>query len=124
VRAFHTWTHLLDIEEVELRSVAIVGIALAIGTSAPVAIAQTEQPTVHHYHHIYPHHAVHHHHYVAVPAPGPATVVTAPVVAPQAGPFGLALPHIAPYPDGKGDEDGLSDDEDNCNKGCVGGAPD
>ena len=53
----------------------------------------------------------------------PAPVVAAPP-APQAAPFGLALPHIAPYPDNKGDEDGLSDDVDNCNKGCVGGAPD
>ena len=41
--------------------------------------------------------------------------------APQAAPFGLALPHIAPYPDGKGDEDGLSEDQDDCNKGCIDG---
>jgi hypothetical protein len=46
-------------------------------------------------------------------------VVTAP--APQAGPFGLALPHIAPYPDNEGDEDGLSRDPDDCMKGCIGG---
>jgi hypothetical protein len=57
------------------------------------------------------------------PAIARAPVVAAPP-APQAAPFGLALPHIAPYPDNKGDEDGLSDDTDNCNKGCVGGAPD
>ena len=36
-------------------------------------------------------------------------------------PFGLALPHIAPYPDGKGDEDGLSEDPNDCNKGCIDG---
>jgi hypothetical protein len=41
--------------------------------------------------------------------------------APQAAPFGLSLPHIAPYPDGKGDEDGMSEDEDDCNKGCIDG---
>ena len=35
--------------------------------------------------------------------------------------FGLALPHIAPYPNNKGDEDGLSEDQDDCNKGCIDG---
>ena len=59
-------------------------------------------------------HTVHHH-------TAPAPVVTAP--APQAGPFGLALPHIAPYPDNQGDEDGLSRDPDDCMKGCIGGNP-
>jgi hypothetical protein len=33
----------------------------------------------------------------------------------------LALPHIAPYPDNKGDADGLSEDQDDCNKGCIDG---
>jgi hypothetical protein len=54
--------------------------------------------------------------------------VAAPVVAPAAAPPavaaqppGLAFPHIAPYPDGKGDEDGLSEDVNDCNKGCIDG---
>ena len=51
----------------------------------------------------------------------PARMVTAPV--PQAGAFGLALPHIAPYPDNQGDENGLSLDPDDCMKGCIGGNP-
>ena len=81
------------------------------------AYAQTEQPTVHqHYHHYAPHHTVNHHY----PAIAPAPVVVAPP-APQAAPFGLALPRIAPYPDGKGDEDGLSEDPNDCNKGCIDG---
>ena len=50
--------------------------------------------------------------------PWPAGVVAAPQ---QAAPFGLALPHIAPYPNNKGDEDGLSEDQDDCNKGCIDG---
>ena len=54
------------------------------------------------------------------PAMAPAGVVAAPP-APQAAPFGLALPHIAPYPNNKGDEDGLSEDQDDCNKGCIDG---
>jgi hypothetical protein len=31
------------------------------------------------------------------------------------------LPRIAPYPDNKGDEDGLSEDQNDCNKGCIDG---
>jgi hypothetical protein len=33
----------------------------------------------------------------------------------------LAFPHIAPDPDNKGDGDGLSEDQNDCNKGCVDG---
>jgi hypothetical protein len=101
-----------------------IALALAMALSGSLAAyAQTEQPNVHHHtHHYAPHHAVHPH-YARGPAMAPAPVVVAPS-APSAAPFGLALPHIAPYPDNKGDEDGLSDDTDNCNKGCVGGAPD
>jgi hypothetical protein len=117
-----TRTPLLDVEEVELRLIAIIGFALAVGASVPVAIAQTEQPIVHHHvhHYVGPHHTIHHHYVAPGPAVAPAPVVAAPP-APQAGPFGLALPHIAPYPNGKGDEDGLSEDEDDCNKGCIDG---
>jgi hypothetical protein len=92
-----------------------IALALATVLSGSCAYAQTEQPIVHHHtHHYAPHHAIHHH-------TAPAPVVTAP--APQAGPFGLALPHIAPYPDNQGDEDGLSLDPDDCMKGCIGGNP-
>jgi hypothetical protein len=100
-----------------------IALALAMALSGSLAAyAQTEQPAVHHHtHHYAPHHVVHHH--TVAHGPAMAPVVVAPP-APQAAPFGLALPHIAPYPDNKGDEDGLSDDTDNCNKGCVGGAPD
>jgi hypothetical protein len=98
---------------------ATIALALAVALSGSLAAhAQTEQPTVHHHtHHYAPHHTVRHHYVAQPPAMAPAPVV----VAPQAAPFGLALPHIAPYPDNKGDEDGLSDDTDNCNKGCIDG---
>ncbi len=103
-------------------SIALACATLLSGSLA--AYAQTEQPTPYHHYHVHrmqgPHHTVHHH-FVAhnpAPAPEPATATTA---APQAAPFGLALPHIAPYPDGKGDEDGTSEDQDDCNKGCVDG---
>ena len=94
-------------------------IALALATvlsGSLAAYAQTEQPTPYHHHHVHrfqgPHHTVHHHFVAHNPAEAPAA---------QATPFGFALPHIAPYPDGKGDEDGLSEDEDDCNKGCIDG---
>jgi hypothetical protein len=100
----------------------IIALALAMALSGTRAHAQTEQPTVHHHtHHYAPDHRVHHHTVAHGPAMAPAPVVTAP--APQAGPFGLALPHIAPYPDNQGDEDGLSRDPDDCMKGCIGGNP-
>ena len=99
-----------------------LGFAILLSASL-AAYAQTEPPVHHHVHHnVGPYHTVHHHYVVHGPAmaPGPAPVA-ATIPAPQAGPFGLALPHIAPYPDGKGDEDGLSEDQDDCNKGCIDG---
>lgn len=112
-----------------MKSIAILGIALAACVSVPaLAIAQepTAQPasgdhhTLHHQFHNGQHYRVHRfeaHNPTAPPAAAAAA-------APQAAPFGLSWPHIAPYPDGKGDEDGLSEDANDCNKGCVGGAPD
>ncbi|HZZ21966.1 MAG TPA: hypothetical protein VFE60_05020 [Roseiarcus sp.] len=98
-------------------------IALALATvlsGSLAAYAQTEQSAPYHHHHVQgPHHAVHHHFVAHNPAPTPAAAAT--TAAPQAAPFGLALPHIAPYRDGKGDEDGLSEDQDDCNKGCIDG---
>jgi hypothetical protein len=35
----------------------------------------------------------------------------------------LAFPHIAPLPNNKGDEDGLSGDVNDCNTGCIDGNP-
>jgi hypothetical protein len=97
-------------------------IALGLATmlsGSLAAYAQTEPTAHHHDRHTYPPHHTVHHHYVAH-GPAPAPVVEAPP-SPQAAPFGLALPHIAPYPDNRGDEDGMSEDQDDCNKGCVDG---
>jgi hypothetical protein len=33
------------------------------------------------------------------------------------------FPAIAPHPSLKGDEDGMSEDVNNCNMGCIGGNP-
>lgn len=102
-----------------MTSRAVLGIVLASLLAPPTAFAQAEQTTAHHHDHVHhdvgPHHAVHHHNVAPVPA------AAAIVPAPQPPPFGLSLPHIAPYPNNKGDEDGLSEDQDDCNKGCIGG---
>ena len=97
-------------------------IALAIGillSGSIAAYAQSEQSTPYHrqIHHVQPHHHTVH------PAPAPAPAAAAATPAPQAAPFGLSLPHIAPYPNNKGDEDGLSEDANDCNKGCIDGNP-
>ena len=103
-----------------MKTSTTIALALAMALSGSFAAhAQTEQPNVHHHtqHHA-PHHTAHHH--AVAHGPAMAPVVLAPP-APQAAPFGLALPHIAPYPDNKGDEDGLSEDQNDCNKGCIDG---
>jgi hypothetical protein len=103
-------------------------IALALATllsSSLAAYAQTEQPTPHHRYQVHrfhgPHHTVHHHFVAHNPATEPAPAATATTAAAQAAPFGLSWPHIAPYADGKGDEDGTSEDQNDCNKGCIDG---
>ena len=108
-----------------MKTSATIALAFAVALSGSLAAyAQTEQPTVHHHtHHYAPHHTVHHHTVAHGPAMAPAPVVAAPP-APRAAPFGLALPHIAPYPNNKGDEDGLSEDGNDCNKGCIDGNQD
>ena len=106
-----------------MRAIAVLGIALAACAAPEIAVAQEPagsgyHHTVHHHFHNGQRYHVHHfeaHNPAEAPAAGAATA------APQAAPFGLAFPHIAPYPDGKGDEDGLSEDENDCNKGCIDG---
>ena len=108
-----------------MRSTAVLGIVLASVLVPPTAFAQAGQPTAYHHTHVHhyvgPHHTVRHHYVAHGPAMAPVPVAAAIVPAPQPGPFGLSLPHIAPYPDNKGDEDGLSENPDDCNKGCIDG---
>jgi hypothetical protein len=73
-------------------------IALAIAVAAsPAAAASAVAPPPHHRHYR------HHHPRAVVPAP--------------------EQPGFGPYPFGQGDEDGLSRDPDDCEKGCIGGNP-
>jgi hypothetical protein len=117
-----------EIEEVEVKSIAVPFVGLVACASVP-AMAAAQEPVAgatSGYHHSV-HHPVHNRQHdrgrrfeAHNPAPASATSAAA-AAGPQAAPFGLALPHIAPYPNGKGDADGLSEDQDDCNKGCIDG---
>jgi hypothetical protein len=118
---------LLETEEVEVKSIAAWSIVLAACASVPaIAIAQEPAPqapggyhhTVHHHFHDGQHYRVHR---FEAHNPAPVSGAAATTPAAQAAPFGLAWPHIAPYPNNKGDEDGLSEDTNDCNKGCIDG---
>ncbi len=106
-----------------------LSLAYVISLAGPIAAyAQTAAPTLpyHHYHYHrfqgpHLHHHVVHHFESKHPSPVAAPVVVAPPPAAPAQPFGLSWPHIAPYPDNKGDEDGLSEDRNDCNTGCIDG---
>ena len=98
-----------------MKEAIIIGIGF-VGLFAIPALAQeTAAPvgTVHHHH-------VHHVHHHVQKTVEPAAVAQPAPAAPSAQWF---LPHIAPNLNGKGDEDGLSTNVDDCNKGCIGGNP-
>ena len=102
-----------------MKSNVVLGIALAAGMALPtLAIAQeaARPPVVHHHfhHHVHHHVAPHVEAQAAQPDPVQASV-------PHPAPAPSVFPAIAPYPDNKCDEDGLSDNVNDCNKGCVDG---
>jgi hypothetical protein len=108
-----------------MKSIVVLSMALAVWALVP-ATASGQEPALQPasgYHHTVHHHfhsgERHHVHRIEARRAEPAAGATIP--APQAAPFGLALPHIAPYPNGKGDEDGESEDVNDCNKGCIDG---
>jgi len=95
-----------------------LGLTFALAIAASSAAAQDapaskNAPVAHH----------HRHHHTARPA------ATRPVPAAQSGTLGPIRPpigpyHHGPYPHtGDGDNDGLSRDPDDCNKGCIDGNP-
>jgi hypothetical protein len=105
-----------------MRTTTAFALAFAISLASLSATYATEDappaPNPHHHHYRV------HHRIPAVRETAPPPVVVAPLPAAQAAPFGLAFPHVAPYPDNKGDEDGLSEDPNDCNKGCIDGNQD
>ncbi len=96
--------------------------ALAVLPTVAVAWGSDYWPTRHyrHTHHLYLRRATR-----EAVAPGKAVATNWPAWLPfTRPPPPLVWPHIAPYPPGEGDTDGLSTDIDDCNKGCIGGQPD
>ena len=95
-----------------MRTSASFALTFAAWLSASLAVsAQTEAPAVHR------HHRVHHHHH-DLAAPPPAR--TEPVESAPSPIKQMFRPYAEP---GEGDNNGLSRDPDDCNKGCIGGNP-
>ena len=81
-----------------------IGVALAAVVALPMAVEAGSNPKT------LQHRYLHRHSHIAVQPPSMAPVPT-------------LFPAIAPYPDGRRDEDGLSRHINDCNKGCIGGNP-
>ncbi len=90
-----------------MKQASIIGLGIAAFLAFP-ALAQETKPLVKTVVH---HHVYHHLHRAAQTA---AVAPSATAVLPS------FFPHIAPYPPGQGDTDGLSRDPNDCNKGCIG----
>ena len=88
-----------------MKRVSASGLVVAILATGPASAAASggEPGPVHHYRHMY-HHA--------------RRPVEPEAVAPNAS------SSVAPSPWGESDPDGLSRNQDDCNKGCIGGNPD
>jgi hypothetical protein len=87
-----------------------LGLAFVL-TIAASAAAAIENAPVRHHHHQHRHHTTQ-----------PATKRTVPAV--QSGSQDTIHRPFTPYPhSGEGDNDGLSRDPDDCNKGCIDGNP-
>jgi hypothetical protein len=108
-----------------VKTSTIIALVFAASPAAPLVAAAQTAPYRHYpVHHFQgPHHTAHHRFVAHDPPPVAAPVAASPTPAAQALPFGLAFPHIAPLPNNKGDEDGLSEDVNDCNKGCIDGNP-
>ncbi len=93
----------------------VLGTVLATALAVPALAGEVDtHAKVHH------RHAYRHMHETAQPG---AITRNATPQAPPAGSAPIVFPGIAPYPNGQGDEDGLSRHIGDCNKGCIGGNP-
>ena len=92
-----------------------LGVAASVILALPALAAESSRGTPIRHHHAYRH--LHR----AAQSQSIAPSATAEVPPPAPAP--IVFPGVAPYPNGKGDEDGLSRDINDCNKGCIGGNP-
>ena len=112
-----------EVEEAQMNSTLVVGIALAGGMAlSTLAIAQEAArplaPTAHYHYHRHVHHHVLRHVKTEAAQPAPLHAYV-----PHTAPAPSTLPAIAPSPNVKRDEDGMSEDVNHCNMGCIGGNP-
>lgn len=92
----------------------VFGLCLAASVAIPaVAQEKASADAASHRHHVFHHRAASS---AVIPSGATAQVPLPPVDVIAAPSF---FPHIAPYANGQGDEDGLSRDVNDCNKGCV-----
>jgi hypothetical protein len=103
-------------KEQKMKRSFVLGAALAAALSLPSFAAEKSNAveSVHHRHH---HHVVTRR--VEENAIAPSATAQVPWLIPA-----FMSPNVAPYANGQGDEDGLSRNIDDCNKGCIGGNPD
>lgn len=100
-----------------MRIALALAATLSVAVLSPALAASADHPaTVTHHHH---HHHHYHQHHVAASAPHAVgrPAAEAPVAAAPQNQW------FKPYPPGQGDTDGLSRDEEDCEKGCIGGNP-
>ncbi len=91
----------------------VVGAALASLLAAPAMAAEGGAIALRPVHH-------HRHRHFAAQRMGETVAVNpASSLAPTGTVLPSWLPHIAPYPAGQGDTDGLSPDANECNRGCI-----
>ncbi len=92
-----------------------LAVAFAVVLAAPAIAGEPANSGMidHHYAYRHAHRAVHSE---AIPPNATARVPPAPAAL-------ILFQAVGPYPNGQGDEDGLSRHIDDCNKGCIGGNP-
>jgi hypothetical protein len=92
-----------------------LAVAFAVVLAAPAIAGVPANSGMIDHHHAYrqAHRAVHSE---AIPPNAIARVPPAPAAP-------ILFQAVRPYPNGQGDEDGLSRHIDDCNKGCIGGNP-
>jgi hypothetical protein len=98
-----------------MRLSAAAALALGVILAAPIAAIPYVDATPIHKHRSHTHRA-----YTAVQT---GKIELRSIARIPAEPAPSFFPHIAPYPPGQGDTDGLSRNPDDCNKGCIGGNP-
>ena len=104
-----------DIKARKMKLSVVLGIVLATALAVPALAGEAAGDGKSHYRHAYRH--------MREAAPPRAITRNATPQAPPAGSAPIVFPGIAPYPNGQGDEDGLSRHIGDCNKGCIGGNP-